>query len=185
MSKRRSRFVPLLALALCLGGAYVYFSPYIAFQRLKWAAGSGDEQALSGLVDFPSVRSSLKGEVSGMVNRELSFGGRVHGLGGLGGAIAGALSSRVVDAVVTPRGISALVKGGHTVRDAAKGAAGEDSGGGSPAVTASQGYEGPNTFVVHLADKASGKERASIVLSRSGVASWRMTGVRFGAHHEE
>jgi hypothetical protein len=184
MSNRRSRIVPLFALALCLGAAYVYFSPYVAFARLKLAAGSGDEQALRALVDFPAVRESVKGEVSGAVGRTLSLGGRVRGLGGIAGAAAGVLSSHVVDALVTPQGISALVKGGRSVKDAARDAGGgSQGGGGAPAVTTTQGYEGPNTFVVHLAERGSGKERASLVLTRSGIVSWRMTGVRMGAGH--
>ena len=187
MSKRRSRFVPFVALCLCLGAAYVYFSPYVAFARLKSAAQNGDEQAMSALVDFPAVRESVTGEVSGAVEHSLSFGGRARALGGLGGAIAGALSSRVVNTLVTPHGIAALVKGGRSARDAAR----DDDAGTSDepkhesSVKLSEGYEGPNTFVVHLGDKASGKERVALVMTRQGIASWRMTGVRLGSGHRD
>jgi len=186
MSKRRSRLVPFLALALCLGAAYLYFSPYIAFARLKSAAQSGDEQALSALVDFPAVRASVTGEVSGAVSNTFSLGGRARGLGSVAGALAGALSANVVNSLVTPQGIAGLVKGARSARDAARGDDdgdasddGEKAPHDSPVAT-TQGYEGPNTFVVHLAEKKNGKERAALVLTRQGLASWRMTGVRLG-----
>jgi hypothetical protein len=192
MSKRRNRLVPFLALVLCLGAAYLYFSPYIAFARLKMAAQKGDEQALSALVDFPAVRESVTGEVSHAVGSKLALGGRARGLGGIAGAFAGALSSHVVNTLVTPQGIAGLVKGARSARDAARDAArgdgdadeGDKPKGGSP-VSTRQGYEGPNTFVVHLADKESGKERAALVLTRQGLASWRMTGVRLGSGHRD
>ncbi|HET6764500.1 MAG TPA: DUF2939 domain-containing protein [Longimicrobiaceae bacterium] len=189
MSKRRNRLVPFLALALCLGAAYLYFSPYIAFARLKSAAQKGDEQALSALVDFPAVRASVTGEVSGAVSSRLSFGGRARGLGNVAGALAGALSSNVVNALVTPQGIAGVVKGARSAREAARGDGDASDDGDKPRhdspVKTSQGYEGPNTFVVHLAEKESGKERAALVLTRQGLASWRMTGVRFGGGHRD
>jgi hypothetical protein len=187
MSQRRSRLVPFLALVLCLGAAWLFAAPYVAFARLSTAAKNGDEQALKGLVDFPAVRESLRSELSGAVDRGLSVHGRRNPLGALGGVLAGAASSYVVNTVATPHGIAALVRGARSAKDAARGddsaSAGEEKH-DSPVVLR-KGYEGLNTFVVHVTEKDGGKERAALVMSRDGFSSWKLTGVRLGGPRED
>jgi hypothetical protein len=186
MSQRRSRFAPFLALVLCLAAGWLYASPYVAFARLGTAAKNGDEQALQGLVDFPSFRESLKGEVSGAVDRGLSIHGHRNPLGALGGVLAGAASNYVVSSLVTPHGIAALVRGAHSAKDAARGDETDASGEkrkDSPVVLR-KGYEGLNTFVVHVSEKDSGKERVALVMTRDGLSTWKLSGVRLGSHDD-
>jgi hypothetical protein len=63
MSRRRSSFVPLFALALCVFAAYAYFSPYLAYRKLTRAADRGDMETLNAMVDFPALRTSFKDNV--------------------------------------------------------------------------------------------------------------------------
>lgn len=186
MSQRRSRIVPFFALLLCLGAGYLFATPYIAFARLGTAAKSGDEQALKTLVDFPSFRESLKSEVSGAVDRQLSINGHHNPLGALGGMLAGAASNYVVNSLITPHGIAALVRGARSAKEAARGddsTSSNDEKHDSPVVL-KKGYEGLNTFVVHVTDKDSGKERVALVMTRDGIASWKLSGVRLGSHED-
>jgi hypothetical protein len=188
MSQRRSRLLPFLALVLCLGAAALYAAPYVAFARLSTAARNGDEQALNGLVDFPAFRESLKGEVSGAVDRGLSVHGRRNPLGALGGMLAGAASNYVVNTLVTPHGIAALVRGARSAREAARGddsASSTDGQKHDAGVELKKGYEGPGTFVVHVTEKDGGKERVALVMTRSGLWSWKLSGVRLGGPREE
>jgi hypothetical protein len=186
MSQRRSRLVPFLALVLCLAAGWLYAAPYLAFARLGTAARNGDEQALQGLVDFPSFRASVKSEVSGMVDRELSPGGRRNPLGALGGMLAGAASSYVVSSLVTPHGIASLVRGARSAREATRSgdsASQSEKKHDSP-VELRKGYEGLSTFVVHVTEKDSGKERVALVMTRDGLSTWKLSGVRLGNAHE-
>lgn len=167
-----------MALVLCLAGAYLYFSPYIAFARLKSAAQKGDEQALQTLVDFPAFRESIRTEVAGSVDRNLGHGP----LGSLGSAFAGVATSYVANALVTPRGIAGLVRGSRSGADALKGerSDGDAAGEHDARVKVSRGYEGLSTFAVHVRDARSGKANVTLLMTRAGVASWKLSGVRLG-----
>lgn len=109
----------LLAVILLVG--YVAY-PYWSLYRLGEALEIGDEAALKRYVDWRSVRAGLKEDFSGMLSREA---GRAIAEGDrealVGGAIASALGSAliepVIDLVVTPEGLAALIREGRMKRD--------------------------------------------------------------------
>jgi hypothetical protein len=173
MAQKRSSFSTLLVLAVLFAGVYLYFTPYLALNKLQKAAQRGDEQAMAELVDFPALRESVKGNVRGAVAH--SVGGR-NPIGVLGGILAGAVAGPVVDAVVTPQGIAALTQGERP------GSRGESEGGDSRVrvkdVKVKRGYESFDLFVVHFVDKESGRERMALLLRREGIAHWRLSGIR-------
>lgn len=175
MAKRRSGFGPLLLLAVLFAGVWLYYTPYAAMNKLQKAARAGDTQALNELVDFPSLRESVKQNVRSAVSNEV--GHRAGPLGALGGMLAGALTGPVVDAVVTPEGIAALTEGrnpGRRHADAVDSIARERS----REVKIKRGYEGMDLFVVHFVGRSDGKEKMALVLHRDGFTNWRLTGVR-------
>jgi hypothetical protein len=182
MAKRRSGFGPLLALALIIAAGYAYASPYIAFYRLQSAAKSGDEAGLAQMVDFPSVRASIHQDVTSEVSRRMRGTGP---LASLGGAFAGAITSRVTDSFVTPAGIAALSRGlqpnGRKHEDDGEDG-GKDEKGPAP-VKMHKGYEGLSTFVVRFDDQESGKQRVALVMEREGLG-WKLTRVRLGGAEE-
>lgn len=179
MSRRRSPFVPLFALALCAGVVYAYFTPYLALRKMQAAAESGDTRALAEMVDFDALRGSVRSEVRGAAAREVG-GSDPRTLGKVGGAIAGAvagaLADPVVDAVVTPHGVSLLVQGR---RPGEKRKADADARNWREDIRIGRGYEGPGRFLVRYHDRASGDERLALVLEREGLG-WRLSGVRLG-----
>lgn len=174
MAKKRSAFSSLLILAVLFAGVWMYFTPYLAMNRLQKAARSGDTETLNELVDFPSLRESVKTNVRSAVENSVS---RSHNpLAVLGGLLAGAVASPVVDAVVTPSGIAALTEGrrpGQRDRDPAGG-----EGVRVKDVTVKRGYEDLDHFIVHFQDRNDGKEKLALVLRRDGLYHWKLTGVR-------
>lgn len=182
MAQKRSPLSTLLVLAVLFAGVWVYFTPYLALNKLQKAARQGDQQAMAELVDFPSLRESVKGNVASAV--EHSVGRGRNPLGVLGGILAGAVASPVVDAVVTPQGIAALTEG---VRPGARrnGDADGSSGVRVKDVKVRRGYEDFDHFAVHFVDKNNGHERMALVLRREGLVHWRLSGVRLpGARTE-
>lgn len=178
MAKRRSGFGSLLLLGVLFAGVWLYYTPYAAMNKLQKAARAGDAQALNELVDFPSLRESVKQNVRGAVSNEV--GRRAGPLGALGGMLAGAITGPVVDAVVTPEGIAALTEGqspGHRHRGAVDSIARERG----KDVKIKRGYEGMDLFVVHFVGREDGKEKMALVLHRDGFTNWRLTGVRLPA----
>jgi hypothetical protein len=172
MAKKRSGFSSLLILAVLFAAVWMYFTPYLAMNRLQKAAKTGDTEALNELVDFPSLRESVKTNVRSAVENSVS---RSHNpLAVLGGMLAGAVASPVVDAVVTPSGIAALTEGrrpGQRDRDGDEGVRVKD-------VTVKRGYEDLDHFIVRFQDRNDGKEKLALVLRRDGLYHWKLTGIR-------
>lgn len=175
MAKRRSGLGPLLLLAVLFAGVWLYYTPYAAMNKLQKAARAGDAQALNELVDFPSLRESVKQNVRSAVNHEV--GRRAGPLGALGGMLAGAITGPVVDAVVTPEGIAALTQG-HTPGRRQATAVDSIARERGRDVKVKRGYESMDLFVVHFVDRNDGGERMALVLHRDGFTNWRLTGIR-------
>lgn len=170
--------LPLLSLALCVAAAWLYFTPYMAVNKLQAAAERGDAQALNEMVDFPALRSSLRTEIQSATGRGIQKDGGVFAA--IGAAAAGFVVGPVVDAAVTPEGIGLLMKGQSPGDDA------KDSDGGESwrdDVKITRRWEASDRFVIHYSDRASGNERIALVIRRDGL-DWRLSGIRFPAAKE-
>lgn len=165
----------VFALAVCAAAAWLYFTPYLALDRLQRAAEAGDTQALNELVDFPELRGSVRSEVQDAVRRGISED-RGNPFAAIGGMVTGIVVDPVVNAAVTPAGITALLQGRIPGRDGKA----RENGNWREDVKIARGYEGLNKFVVGYRDRESGDERVALILRREGL-QWRLTGVRFGS----
>jgi len=160
----------LIATALALLNSALFFAtPYIAVYRARAAAEQGDSATVSSFVDFPALRTSLKGELSAKMKEYMQ--GNDGLAAGLGAAFAGAFIDRIIDAMITPESVALIVQGnkpspapaGHQAPSATE-----------PTVT--MGYEGFSSFVVDFAQPGD-PAPFGIVLSRDGLG-WKLTGVR-------
>jgi hypothetical protein len=182
MAAKRSPLSTLLVLAVLFAGVWLYFTPYLALTRLQKAAKNGDTQAMTELVDFPSLRESVKTNVRSSVEHAVSR--RHNPIGMLGGLLAGAVASPLVDAFVTPQGIAALTEGERPGSRAHR-----DGDGGANVrvknVKVKRGYESVDLFVVHFVDRDDGHERMALLMRRDGIVHWRLSGIRLpGAEAE-
>ena len=168
---------PLFSLALCVGAAWLYFTPYMALNKLQAAAERGDAEALNEMVDFPALRTSLKSEVQGAVSREISKDAG-NPFAAIGAAVTGALVEPAVNAAVTPEGISLLMKGRPPTDDEGD----SDGGDGNwrEDVKIGRRYEAADKFVVNYRDRETGDEQIALVMRRDGLR-WRLSGVRFAS----
>jgi Protein of unknown function (DUF2939) len=176
--KRRSPFIPLLSLSLCVFAAWLYFSPYLAYRKLTRAADRGDVEALNDVVDFPALRTSFKDNIRTAVSREISADPG-NPFATMGGALAGMLTGRVVDAAVTPAGIAALTRGNDPTDEESR----ENGTRENERVERDRRYEGLNRFAVRYLDRETGGEQFALILRRDGLR-WKLTGVRFGRDAE-
>ncbi|MCO8629623.1 DUF2939 domain-containing protein, partial [Burkholderia multivorans] len=114
-SSRAWRLKPLLivvlAVAVIAAIGYAYASPYIALGRLKSAIDARDAQAVSEYVDFPSLRISLKQQVTEELMRRIDAVKKDNPFAVLGALIGSALIGPLVDAYATPEGVAALMSG--------------------------------------------------------------------------
>ncbi|MBR8318932.1 MULTISPECIES: DUF2939 domain-containing protein [Burkholderia cepacia complex] len=114
-SRRAWRLKPLLIVALVVALiaalGYAYASPYVALGRLKSAIDARDAQAISEYVDFPSLRISLKQQVTEELMRRIDAVKKDNPFAVIGALIGSALIGPLVDAYATPEGVAALMSG--------------------------------------------------------------------------
>lgn len=114
-SSRKRRLKPLLivvlAVAVITAIGYAYASPYVALGRLKSAIDARDAQVISEYVDFPSLRISLKQQVTEELMRRIDAVKKNNPFAVIGALIGSALIGPLVDAYATPEGVAALMSG--------------------------------------------------------------------------
>ncbi|NBV18419.1 MAG: DUF2939 domain-containing protein [Janthinobacterium sp.] len=154
--------------------ATAYASPYYALRQIKTALAERNADALAAHVDFPALRASVKAQLeAGMARSIEATAGRDNPFAALGQSIAGAMLGKMVDAMVSPAGVVALVNKSAVSPQA-------DANGDAPADGAqdkadySAAYAGINKFVVRARD---GRQEGALVLQRHGIWTWKLSGI--------
>lgn len=166
MSKRK-----VIAIVGGLFAIYVAAAPYITVHQMKSAAESHDGEALSEHIEFPSVRQSLKDQMNAMFMKEMAKDEmKDNPFAALGAAFAGVIVDKMVEAYVTPAGITQLMAG-EKPKPGQDAESGRDSG-RKPLEDASMAYESMDKFAVKV--KGGTGEEAKFVLRRRGIG-WKLT----------
>lgn len=166
--------------ALALFGIAWAVAPVLTAQALIRAAKAGDAGAIEKLVDFPSLRDSLKSELNTELMARMSRDPRVaeSGLGGLGMMLAPMILSGAVDAVVTPRVVAHMVTTAEapdpTRRPKPEPAEGRAEG---RDIHQAWGYRGLNEFAVTLTDRDRPDDHLALILERRGLFQWKLAAV--------
>ena len=96
------------ALIVIAAGALWYFeSPLWTLKSIKEAAQSGDADALNAYVDYPALRQSLKTQLTARMAAETRKD--QSGLGALGMAVGVAMMGPMIDGLVSPAGMRAVL----------------------------------------------------------------------------
>jgi hypothetical protein len=174
MAKRQGWWVAGGAIAAFLGGGLLYASPYLTLYQMYQAVERGDAQTISNSVDFPALRESVKENLQSVVLKQTAKQNNPI-LNLIGAALGSALADPILDRMVTPEGVMALLEGRRLQ-------AGADGGDQSLSEKAAQvdvnpRYESFNRFVVSVKPKGEDVPPVDIVLSREGLG-WKITGVR-------
>lgn len=166
-----SRLKIVVGIFAIVVATYVAAAPYITVHQIRDAAKRQDGEALSEHIDFPSVRQSFKDQANAAFAKEVLEDKKLRGspYADIGMAIAGVMVERLVDAYVTPAGITMLMSGDFPDLEDDK-----DSGKSSrePLSDASMSYESRGKFVVRV--KNEDGEEVKLVLRRRGIG-WKMT----------
>lgn len=147
---------------------WLYASPYLALTNIREAAGAGNTEALSELMDSPSVRESLKQEIKAATV-----------LGFLPGV------DLFIDVVVTPENIAALILGqmprlgkleirpdySALIQSFFRGFLSIDRS------DTHMGYEGLSKFALRYKDAKTGNDAIVVFLKRNGM-SWQVSAIR-------
>lgn len=166
-------------LAALVGSAMYFGSPFLAMQSLKSAAEAHDAERLERVIDFPSVRESLKGQLNALAARKFSDSPELKGnpFAGLAMMIVPAMVDKAVDGYVTADGIAALIERARAQSSDARGST--VPGHGDTAVASySYGFKDIDTFDVTSTSKTDRNARVDFIFRRVGVFEWRL--VRIG-----
>lgn len=182
----------LIAIVVAIGVA-AYASPYRAVKQLREAAEAGDRDRLEELVDFAALRDSVKAEVSAAFVAPAMDKAKDSPYAGLGAVLAGAMIGPMVDSMVTPAGVAAMVQQGRprpvpSGSSAPMPSAPPSTPGPMPANASpdrpkpTMGYTAMNRFVVSFPiprEGAAGEDAFRLIFLRDGIFGWKLSQVRF------
>jgi len=114
---RRNKLIAAIVVLLIVAmGAWYWASPLLAMSQLRDAARSGDEQELKEAIDFPSVRESLKSQLSAQMALQVADAKQKGGFEALGAALAMGMVGPMIDGLVTPQFIAGTIERGKMQR---------------------------------------------------------------------
>ena len=154
-------------------------SPILAAQALIRAGKTGDVRRIEQLVDFPSLRASLKHELNDELIERMRRDPRVveSGLGGLGMMLAPMLLAGAVDTLVTPEVVANMVTTAEAPdpsKPRSPDPAGKRDGND---IHQSWGYRSLNQFAVTLTARDRPEDHLALILERRGLFAWKLAAV--------
>ncbi len=167
----------LIGVALLAAVAWYGASPYLAVKNMKDAADKRDAATLSSYVNYPALKENLKASFSASMNEKAAEKNN-NPLAGFGAALASAFMGPMIDAIVTPESLAAMMRGqkpkaaGGASEPATQDVATEKNN--DPNV--SLAYEGLNRFVVRVSPKEKPEQKTVLVFLREGW-SWKLNAV--------
>ena len=167
------------AVAVIGVAATAYASPYYALHQIKTALAERNAEALAAHVDFPALRASVKAQLEASMARSIeATAGSGNPLAALGQSIASAMLGKMVDTMVSPAGVVALVNK-SAVSPQASDTADAPADGARKKADYAASYAGVNTFVVRAKDGHA--QEGALVLLRHGVWSWKLSSIEIAS----
>ncbi|MBJ9722612.1 DUF2939 domain-containing protein [Acinetobacter calcoaceticus] len=151
---------------------YLYASPYIILNSIKNALKENDSEKVSAYIDYTSVRQSLKDQMNAYMLKELKTK-EADGWEALGAMMASTLAEKMVDAVVTPEGMTLMLQGKDlrkSLTDNIEDTPKEKTD--NPKIEYRTRYLSMNMFEVTLRNKQNDKD-VKIIMERDGL-SWKV-----------
>ena len=161
-----------MAALLSIFGVWFYNAPHAALISIRQAATRGDTTALNELVDFPSVRASLKILLTDLVAKQVGQGSVAGGI--VARVAANFVVGSALDALLTPSSIALMFSGvlpqiGSENRALEKTKL-------EKYVHTTKVWDGLSTMRVHIQSNHDPSTRVTLVMRRDGL-SWRLSAV--------
>lgn len=172
------KLLPWLAGLLVIFAIYLYASPYIALYNIKNAVEQKDADKLSGYIDFPSVKQSIKDQVKAAMVEELTVNDEQDGFEALGTMLAAAMIDPLVDGLVTPDGVALMFQGQKLDFDSSNDSSEDKAKINNEDIDYKAGYLSFNRFKVQIIDADNSDESLDVIMHRDGL-SWKVTRISF------
>lgn len=110
-NNRRRRFgISIASAILILIILYIWLGPVISLNAIIHAAADKDSERLKELVDFPLMRENLKEQLNAQVTKSLMKDMQDNPFAAMLSGMAGTISDRIIDSIVTPAGLLGLAR---------------------------------------------------------------------------
>ena len=172
------KLLPWLVGLLVIFAIYLYASPYLVLNNIKNAAKQGDADKLSGYIDFPSVKQSMKDQVKATMVKELASSKEQKGLEALGTLLGAAMIDPLIDDLVTPDGVALMLQGQKLDFDLNNDTPEDKPKGENEDIDYKAGYLSFNRFKVQVIDADDPNESLDVIMHRDGL-SWKVTRINF------
>jgi hypothetical protein len=163
-----------IAIVFIAFSTWFYFTPHLAVSGMKSAAEAKDAAKLSGYVNFPALKESLKASFNAKLASEVTKEKDGNPFAALGAALAAAFINPMIDALVTPESLAMMMKGDKP--QPAKKTEQTKSSDSDP--DTSMSYESFDRFVVTVKKKGTTEEPLGLVFNRDGMFSWKLSALR-------
>lgn len=172
------KFLPWLVGLLVIFAIYLYASPYLVLNSIKNAAQQGDADKLSGYIDFPSVKQSMKDQVKAAMVEELAASDEQDGFEALGTMLAAAMIDPLIDGLVTPDGVALMIQGQKLDFDLNNDKPEDKPKAKNEDTDYKAGYLSFNRFKVQIIDADDPNESLDVIMHRDWL-SWKVTRINF------
>ncbi len=161
-----------ILLLIVLLGTWLFFTPHLTVNSMKSAADAGDANKLAGYVDFPAVKESLKTSIGAKISKATKDQ-QDNPFAFLGAAMAMAFINPMIDAMISPSGLSMMMMG---EKPSLEGKQAKNSKSQSD-TDVSMSYDGMNRFIVTVKKKGEDGKPLQLIYNRDGIFSWRLTAI--------
>ena len=172
------KFLPWLVGLLVIFAIYLYASPYLVLNNIKNAAEQGDADKLSGYIDFPSVKQSMKDQVKAVMVKELASSKEQNGFEALGTMLGAAMIDPLIDGLVTPDGVALMLQGQKLDFDLNNDTPEDKPKSKNEDIDYKAGYLSFNRFKVQVIDADDPNESIDVIMHRDWL-SWKVTRINF------
>jgi hypothetical protein len=154
--------------ALLVVAVTSFASPWWTLNRLRAAVERHDAEGVSAQVDFPALRDSVKSQLLGSIARDAG----TNAFAAIGQAFARAVADPLVDAIVSPAGVAAMVEHGKvSIGKPTQDAGTPDAEPPRDKPHYALHYRGWSHFAV------TAEDGGSFVFRRDGLWSWKLAGI--------
>ncbi len=178
-------------------GVWFYFTPHLTLKSMKEAADGRNGEKLAGHVNFPLLRESLKARLNSRLSERASREGQINPLSGLSSALFAKMVDPLVEKMVTPDNLIAVIKGKSSAFPAGRPQSKPEPGtpdqredhdqekdeaaakGTESGQDVSMSYEGFNRFSASITKTGSKDAPVTLLLQREGLASWKLVDISF------
>ena len=172
------KFLPWLVGLLVIFAIYLYVSPYLVLNNIKNAAEQGDADKLSGYIDFPSVKQSMKDQVKAAMVKELASSKEQDGFEALGTMLGAAMIDPLIDGLVTPDGVALMLQGQKLDFDLNNDTHEDKPKSKNEDIDYKAGYLSFNRFKVQVIGADDPNESIDVIMHRDWL-SWKVTSINF------